>query len=174
MTGFGDAAERKAAEERRRMRRAEARRRVEAGENTSPPPPATAPSKPARTRTGRGARPAAVDPLAAPGAHFAVWRSVQHFCTSDSRPDAEGTDLDVIVGWSNLLQPFRLRQRIVARLDAEGAWLPVCYAKDGRREPITQAQADRYRDARLGETVLSGGAQAPLKDSDHPESTEKL
>lgn len=153
---------------------AEARRRVEAGENTSPPPPP--PSAPSRKapRSPRAPKAVAVDPTAAPGGHFAVWRSVQHFCTTDSRPDAEASDLDTIVGWSHMLQAFRLRPRIVARLDAEGAWLPVCYAKDGKREPITQAQADKYRDARLGETVLSGGAQAPLKDSDHPEDTVAL
>lgn len=152
---------------------AEARRRVEAGENTSPPPPPPpAPSRKA-PRAPRAPKAVAVDPTA-PGGHFAVWRSVQHFCTTDSRPDAEASDLDTIVGWSHMLQAFRLRPRIVARLDAEGAWLPVCYAKDGKREPITQAQADKYRDARLGETVLSGGAQAPLKDSDHPEDTVAL
>ena len=152
---------------------AEARRRVEAGENTSPPPPPPpAPSRKA-PRAPRAPKAVAVDPTA-PGGHFAVWRSVQHFCTTDSRPDAEASDLDTIVVWSHMLQAFRLRPRIVARLDAEGAWLPVCYAKDGKREPITQAQADKYRDARLGETVLSGGAQAPLKDSDHPEDTVAL
>lgn len=112
--------------------------------------------------------------MAGGGSHFAVWRSVQHFCTSDSRPDAEASNLDTIVGWSNLMQPFRLRPRVIARLDSEGAWLPVSYAKDGKREPITQAQADRYRDTRLGETTLSGGAQTSLKDTDHPGETVRL
>ncbi len=174
MTGFGDASDRKAAEERRRDRAAEARRRVEAGENTSPPPVPAKLKKAAAPRASRSPKPASVDPMAGGGSHFAVWRSVQHFCTSDSRPDAEASNLDTIVGWSNLLQSFRLRPRVVARLDSEGAWLPVSYAKDGKREPITQAQADRYRDARLGETTLSGGAQTSLKDTDHPDETVRL
>ena len=174
MTGIGDASERRDAAQRRRARMAEARRRVEAGENSPPPPSPPPAAAPARSRSPRTPRAAAVDPLSAPGSRFAVWRSVQHFCTTDSRPDAESGDLDALVSWSTLLQPFRLRQRIVARLDRDGAWLPVCYAKDGRRESITQAQADKYRDARLGETVLSGGAQRPLVDSDHPETTERL
>lgn len=155
------------------QRRAEARRRVEAGENTAPPPPPT-PAKPSRSRSPRSAKPVTVDPAAGSGSTFAVWRSVQHYCTSDSLPDAMSTNLDRIVAWSDSLQPFRLRPRVVARLDGEGTWLPVCYAKDGRQEPITQAQADRYREARLGESTLSGGAQRPLSETDHPEVTESL
>lgn len=152
---------------------AEARRRVEAGENTAPPPP-PAPAKAARTRAPRTAKPATVDPVSTSGTTVAVWRSVQHFCTTDSLPDAMSTNLDRIVSWSESLQPFRLRPRVVARLDGEGTWLPVCYAKDGKREPITQAQADRYREARLGESTMSGGAQRPLKETDHPEATASL
>ena len=153
MTGFWDSGEVSAAE-RRERRREEARRRVESGE-TSPPPPAT------------------VDPAAVADAQYALWRSVQHFCLSDSLPDATGKNLDLLVAWSDSIQPFRLRPRIVARLDA-GAWLPVCYAKDGARDPISQAQAERYRDARVEGVGLSGGAQKPLKDTDHPESTLTL
>lgn len=152
---------------------AEARRRVEAGENTPPPPP-PAPSKPTRSRTARAPRATTVDPASTPGAAFGVWRSVQHFCTTDSVPDALSGDLDRIVAWSDTLQPFRLRPRIVARLDTEGAWRPVCYAKDGKREPITEAQSEKYREARLGDSVLSGGAQRPLSDADHPEASVSL
>ena len=171
MTGYGYAGDQKSMEERRRQRMEEARRRVESGEHTPPPPPAARPSRQGATRTSKATT---VDPLAVAGAQFAVWRSVQHFCTTDSAPDARGGNLDLLVAWSDSIQPFRLRQRIVARLDSGGAWLPVCYAKDGAREPITQAQAERYRDARLGESTLSGGAQRPLKDTDHPESTLSL
>ncbi len=173
MTGFWDSGEKSTAAERRLQRMEEARRRVEAGENTSPPPPA-APAKASRTRSARSPKAATVDPLSVSGAQFAVWRSVQHFCITDSTPDARGGNLDLLVAWSDSIQPFRLRQRIVARLDDEGAWLPVCYAKDGSREPITQAQAERYREARLGEATLSGGAQKPLKDTDHPDETVTL
>ena len=173
MTGFWDSGEMKTAAERRQMRMAEARRRVESGENTSPPPPPP-PAAPARTRSTRTPRAATVDPTSVAGAQFAVWRSVQHFCTTDSLPDAQGTDLDSVVAWSDSIQPFRLRQRIVARLDTEGAWLPVCYAKDGAREAITQAQAERYREVRLGESTLSGGAQKPLKETDHPDVIKAL
>lgn len=155
-------------------RMAEARRRVESGENTSPPPPPPVPAKATRARAPRVAKPTTVDPVSMSGATFAVWRSVQHFCTSESLPDAMSTNLDRIVAWSDSLQAFRLRQRVVARLDGEGTWLPVCYAKDGKRDPITQAQADRYREARLGEATLSGGAQRPLKDTDHPEVSTSL
>ncbi|TCW19879.1 hypothetical protein [Dietzia cinnamea] len=173
MTGFWDSGEKSTAAERRLQRMEEARRRVEAGENTSPPPP-PAPAKASRTRSARAPKAATVDPLSVSGAQFAVWRSVQHFCITDSPPDARGGNLDLLVAWSDSIQPFRLRQRIVARLDDEGAWLPVCYAKDGSRESITQAQAERYREARLGETTLSGGAQKPLKDTDHPDETVTL
>lgn len=174
MTGFWDSGEKSTASERRLQRMEEARRRVEAGENTSPPPP-PAPARSTRpTRSARAAKAPTVDPLAVTGAQFAVWRSVQHFCSTDSTPDARGANLDLLVAWSDSIQPFRLRQRIVARLDNEGAWLPVCYAKDGAREPITQAQAERYREARIGETTLSGGAQKPLKDTDHPDETLTL
>lgn len=173
MTGFGDAEEKRSAEQRRKQRMAEARRRVEEGENTPPPAP-TAPAQPTRSRTPRAAKAPTVDPSSSPGAMFAVWRSVQHFCATDSLPDARAGNLDLLVAWSDSLQAFRLRPRVVARLDSEGAWTPVCYAKDGRREPITQAQADRYREARLGESTLSGGAQRPLKETDHPEVTETL
>ena len=152
MTGFGDASEKRSAAERRQQRMAETRRRVESGENTAPPPAAPA----------------------APGSTYAVWRSVQHFCTTDSLPDARSGDLDLLVAWSDTLQPFRLRQRVVARLDSHGTWSPVCYAKDGRREPISQAQADKYREARLGDSTMSGGAVRPLDDSAHPEVTEEL
>lgn len=178
MTGFWDSGENITPSERRQQRMAEARRRVESGENTSPPPTRAKPAKAAKvaktagTRATRTAKSATVDPLSFSGAQFAVWRSVQHFCSTDSIPDARGTNLDLLVAWSDSIQPFRLRQRIVARLDSEGAWLPVCYAKDGAREAITQAQADRYREARLGETTLSGGALKPLKETDHPEVTE--
>ncbi|AVZ39192.1 hypothetical protein CT688_06635 [Dietzia sp. JS16-p6b] len=174
MTGFWDTSEKSTPAERRQQRMAEARRRVESGENTSPPPPRPAPGPPTRSRSARSSRPATVDPLSVTGAQFAVWRSVQHFCATDSLPDARGTDLDLLVAWSDSIQPFRLRQRIVARLDSQGAWVPVCYAKDGARETITQAQADRYREARLGESTLSGGAQKPLRETDHPESTTSL
>ena len=170
MTGFWDSGVTKTAAERRQQRMAEARRRVESGENTSPPPPPPAPAAPARTRASRTPKAATVDPTSFAGA----WRSVQHFCTTDSVPDARGTDFDLLLAWSDSIQPFRLRQRIVARLDPQGAWLPVCYAKDGAREPITQAQADRYREVRLGESTLSGGAQKPLKESDHPDATTSL
>lgn len=153
---------------------AEARRRVEEGENTPAPPPAAAPTKPSRSRSPRAAKARTVDPAATQGATFAVWRSVQHFCAADSLPDARGGNLDLLVAWSDSLQAFRLRPRIVARLDSDGTWLPVCYAKDGSREPITQAQADRYREARLGESTLTGGAQRPLRETDHPEETETL
>lgn len=173
MTGFWDSGEKCTAAERRLQRMEEARRRVEAGENTSSPPP-PAPAKASRTRSARAPKAATVDPLSVSGTQFAVWRSVQHFCITDSTPDARGGDLDLLVAWSDSIQPFRLRQRIVARLDDEGAWLPVCYAKDGSREPITQAQAERYREARLGETTMSGGAQKPLKDTDHPDETVTL
>lgn len=152
---------------------AEARRRVDAGENTSPPPP-PAPTQPARARAPRVAKPATVDPATGTGSTLAVWRSVQHFCTSESVPDAMSTNLDRIVTWSGTLQPFRLRPRVVARLDRDGAWLPICYAKDGKREPITLAQADRYREARLSDETLSGGAQRPLKETDHPEASTSL
>lgn len=171
MTGFWDSGENMTAAERRQQRMAEARRRVDTGENSPPPPP---PAKPTRARTVRTPKAATVDPLAVVGAQFAVWRSVQHFCTTDSAPDARGADLDLLVAWSDSIQPFRLRQRIVARLDNEGAWLPVSYAKDGARETITQAQAERYREVRLGESTLTGGAQKPLKETDHPESTTAL
>ena len=171
MTGFGYGGDQKSMEERRRQRMEEARRRVESGEHTPPPPPAARPTRSSSTRT---AKPTTVDPLAVVGAQYAVWRSVQHFCTTDSLPDARGANLDLLVAWSDSIQPFRLRQRIVARLDSQGAWLPVCYAKDGARESITQAQAERYRDARLGETTMSGGAQRPLKETDHPEATQEL
>lgn len=150
---------------------AEARRRVESGENSPPPPPA-APAP--RTRATRAPKAATVDPAAVSGAQYAVWRSVQHFCLRDSLPDASGKDLDLLVAWSDSIQPFRLRPRIIARLDADGSWLPVCYAKDGARDPITQAQAERYRDARVEGVGLSGGAQKPLKETDHPESTLEL
>lgn len=169
MTGFWDSGEKSTPAERRQQRMEEARRRVESGENTSPPPPPA--PKPARTRSARSPKAATVDPMSVSGAQYAVWRSVQHFCASDSIPDARGADLDLLVAWSDSIQPFRLRQRIVARLDSEGAWLPVCYAKDGAREVITQAQADRYREVRLGDSTLSGGAQKPLKETDHPETT---
>lgn len=171
MTGFWDSGENSTPAERRQQRMAEARRRVESGENTSPPPPPPAPAKVTRSRATRTPKAATVDPRSVAGTQFAVWRSVQHFCTTDSLPDARGSDLDLLVAWSDSLQPFRLRQRIVARLDPQGVWLPVCYAKDGGREPITQAQAERYREVRLGESTLSGGAQRPLKDTDHPEVT---
>lgn len=177
MTGFWDSGENMTPAERRQARTAEARRRVQSGVNTSPPPARAKPTKAVKaagTRTVRTTKSAAVDPLAVSGAQFAVWRSVQHFCSTDSVPDARGTDLDLLVAWSDSIQPFRLRQRIVARLDSEGAWVPVCYAKDGSREAITQAQADRYRDARLGETTLSGGALKSLKDTDHPEVTAQF
>lgn len=174
MTGFWDASEKNTVAERRQQRMTEARRRVESGENTSPPSSPPAPTKPARTRAARAPKAATVDPLSVSGAQFAVWRSVQHFCSTDSLPDARGTNLDLLIAWSDSIQPFRLRQRIVARMDSEGAWLPVCYAKDGAREAITQAQADRYREVRLGESTLSGGAQKPLKETDHPEVTESL
>lgn len=172
MTGFWDSGENTTAAERRQQRMAEARRRVESGENTPPPPP-PAPA-PSRTRSTRAPRAATVDPESVAGSRFAVWRSVQHFCITDSLPDAEGANLDLLVAWSDSIQPFRLRQRIVARLDNQGAWLPVCYAKDGAREAITQAQAERYREVRLGESTLTGGAQKPLEETDHPESTEAL
>lgn len=171
MTGFWDSGENMTAAERRQQRMAEARRRVETGEHSPPPP---SPAKPTRARTVRTPKAATVDPLAVAGAQFAVWRSVQHFCITDSTPDARGANLDLLVAWSDSIQPFRLRQRIVARLDGEGAWLPVCYAKDGARETITQAQAERYREVRLGESTLTGGAQKPLKETDHPESTTAL
>lgn len=174
MTGFWDSGDKTTTAERRQQRMAEARRRVESGEHSPPPAPPQPPAKPARTRSTRSPKAATVDPQAVPGAQFAVWRSVQHFCTTDSLPDARGANLDLLVAWSDSIQPFRLRQRIVARLDDDGTWLPVSYAKDGAREPITQAQAERYRDARLAEGVLSGGAQRPLKDTDHPESTTSL
>lgn len=171
MTGFWDSGENMTAAERRQQRMAEARRRVETGENSTPPPP---PARPTRVRTVRTPKVATVDPTSVTGAHFAVWRSVQHFCITDSTPDASGGNLDLLVAWSDSIQPFRLRQRIVARMDSKGAWLPVCYAKDGAREAITQAQAERYREVRLGESTLTGGAQKPLKDTDHPESTTAL
>lgn len=176
MTGFWDSGE-VSATERRQRRIEEARRRVESGENSPPPPRKSAPSAASatgRARTTRAPKAATVDPLAVTGAQFAVWRSVQHFCSVDSLPDARGENLDLLVAWSDAIQPFRLRQRIVARLDDDGAWLPVCYAKDGSRESITQAQAERYRDARVEGAALSGGAQKPLKDTDHPESTMAL
>ncbi|MDV8001807.1 hypothetical protein [Rhodococcus sp. IEGM 1408] len=179
MTGFWDSGENITPSERRQQRMEEARRRVESGENTSPPPTRAKPAKATKTagktagsRATRTSKSATVDPLSFSGAQFAVWRSVQHFCSTDSIPDAKGKNLDLLVAWSDSIQPFRLRQRIVARLDSQGAWLPVCYAKDGAREAITQAQADRYREARLGETTLSGGALKPLKETDHPEVTE--
>ena len=150
---------------------AEARRRVESGENSPPPPP---PTKPARSGTARMTRATTVDPAATPGDAFGVWRSVQHFCTTDSVPDALSDDLDRLVDWSATLQQFRLRPRIVARLDSGGTWRPVCYAKDGRREPITEAQSEKYRDARLGDSVPSGGAQRALTDADHPEASVSL
>ena len=171
MTGFWDSGDVSAAE-RRQRRREEARRRVDSGE-ASPPPPRVTPAA-TRTRTTRAPKAATVDPAAVADAQYAVWRSVQHFCLSDSLPDASGKNLDLLVAWSDSLQPFRLRQRIVARLDPGGAWIPVCYAKDGAREPITQAQAERYRDARVQGAALSGGAQKPLKETDHPESTLTL
>ena len=173
MTGMWDSHGGSAAE-RRQRRIEEARRRVEAGENTPPPPPkapAASRSATTRTRTTRTAGAAAVDPAAVADAQFAVWRSVQHFCQSDSLPDASGKNLDLLVAWSDSIQQFRLRQRIVARLGADGSWLPVCYAKDGSRDAITQAQAERYRDARVEGVALSGGAMKPLKETDHPEST---
>lgn len=151
----------------------EARRRVESGEN-SPPPPPEAPAAPQKPRASRAPRAAKVDPGAVPDAQYAVWRSVQHFCLSESLPDASAKDLDLLVAWSDSIQPFRLRPRIVARLDTDGSWLPVCYAKDGAREAITQAQAERYRAARVEGAGLSGGAQKPLKETDHPESTLTL
>ena len=151
----------------------EARRRVESGENSPPPPPA-APAAATRSRTTRAPRAATVDPVSVADAQYAGWRSVQHFCLSDSLPDASGKNLDLLIAWSDSIQPFRLRPRIVARLDGDGAWLPVCYAKDGSRDPITQAQAERYRDARVEGAGLSGGAQKPLKETDHPESTVTL
>lgn len=175
MTGFWVSGEVSAAE-RRQRRIEEARRRVESGEN-SPPRPVAAPATATRTRATRApkaAKAATVDPTAVTGTTFAVWRSVQHFCSVDSLPDASGTNLDLLVAWSDSLQPFRLRQRIVARLDSDGSWLPVCYAKDGSREPITQAQAERYRTARIEGAALSGGAQKPLKETDHPEQTLTL
>lgn len=172
MTGFWDSGDVSAAE-RRQRRREEARRRVESGEHSPPPPPA-APAANTRTRATRAPKAATVDPAAVSDAQYAVWRSVQHFCLSDSLPDASGKNLDLLVAWSDSIQPFRLRPRIVARLDADGSWLPVCYAKDGARDPITQAQAERYRDARVEGTGLSGGAQKPLKDTDHPECTLTL
>lgn len=174
MTGFGDASEKRSAAERRQQRMAEARRRVESGENTAPPPAAPAPTPASRPRAARSPGAGAVNPTAAPGSTYAVWRSVQHFCTTDSLPDARSGDLDLLVAWSDTLQPFRLRQRVVARLDSHGTWSPVCYAKDGRREPISQAQADKYREARLGDSTMSGGAVRPLDDSAHPEVTEEL
>lgn len=173
MTGFWDSGE-VSASERRQRRMEEARRRVESGENAPPPPPPPPPAKPTRTRSVRTAKVATVDPTSLAGAQFAVWRSVQHFCTSDSTPDARGANLDLLVAWSDSIQQFRLRQRIVARLDSNGAWLPVCYAKDGAREAISQAQAERYREVRIGESTLTGGAQKPLKDTDHPEDTFTL
>lgn len=156
----------------------EARRRVEAGE-ISPPRPSAAPSgsTATKTRTARStgsAKASTVDPTAVAGTTFAVWRSVQHFCSADSLPDASGKNLDLLVAWSDALQAFRLRQRIVARLEADGSWLPVCYAKDGAREPITQAQAERYRNARIEGAALTGGAQRPLKETDHPTETLSL
>lgn len=169
MTGFWDSGDVSAAE-RRQRRREEARRRVDSGES-SPPPPPVVPAAATRSRATRAPKAATVDPAAVVDAQYAVWRSVQHFCLSDSLPDASGKDLDLLISWSDSIQPFRLRPRIVARLEANGAWLPVCYAKDGGREPITQAQAERYRDARVEGAALSGGAQKSLKDTDHPEST---
>ena len=94
MTGFWDSGENMTAAERRQQRMAEARRRVETGENAPPPPP---PAKPTRARTVRTPKAAAVDPRAVTGAQFAVWRSVQHFCTTDSTPDARSDDLDLLV-----------------------------------------------------------------------------
>lgn len=172
MTGFWDTRDVSAAE-RRQRRMQEARRRVESGEN-SPPPPPEAPAAPQKPRASRAPRAAKVDPGAVPDAQYAVWRSVQHFCLSESLPDASAKDLDLLVAWSDSIQPFRLRPRIVARLDTDGSWLPVCYAKDGARDPITQAQAERYRAARVEGAGLSGGAQKPLKETDHPESTLTL
>lgn len=172
MTGFWDTRDVSAAE-RRQRRMQEARRRVESGEN-SPPPPPEAPAAPQKPRASRAPRAAKVDPGAVPDAQYAVWRSVQHFCLSESLPDASAKDLDLLVAWSDSIQPFRLRPRIVARLDTDGSWLPVCYAKDGARDSITQAQAERYRAARVEGAGLSGGAQKPLKETDHPESTLTL
>ena len=172
MTGFWDTRDVSAAE-RRQRRMQEARRRVESGEN-SPPPPPEAPAAPQKPRASRAPRAAKVDPGAVPDAQYAVWRSVQHFCLSESLPDASAKGLDLLVAWSDSIQPFRLRPRIVARLDTDGSWLPVCYAKDGARESITQAQAERYRAARVEGAGLSGGAQKPLKKTDHPESTLTL
>ena len=174
MTGFWDSGDNSTAAERRQRRMAEARRRVETGENSPPPLPPAPPAKRGRTRAARNPGAAPVDPRTVPGAQFAVWRSVQHFCTTDSLPDARGADLDLLIAWSDSIQPFRLRPRIVARLDSDGTWLPVSYAKDGARELITQAQAERYRQARLEEGVLSGGAQKPLTESDHPDETVTL
>ena len=124
MTGFWDTRDVSAAE-RRQRRMEEARRRVEAGEN-SPPPPPEAPAAPQKPRASRAPRAAKVDPGAVPDAQYAVWRSVQHFCLSESLPDASAKDLDLLVAWSDSIQPFRLRPRIVARLDTDGSWLPVC------------------------------------------------
>lgn len=172
MTGFWDSGEVSAAE-RRQRRMEEARRRVDSGENTPARPPAPAATA-AKARTPRTAKVATVDPLAVTGSIFAVWRSVQHFCTEGSVPDASARDLERLVAWSDSLQQFRLRQRIVARLESDGAWLPVCYAKDGASEAISQAQAERYRDARVEGAALTGGAQKPLKETDHPEATLSL
>ena len=115
-----------------------------------------------------------VDPGATPGGRYGIWRSSQHFCVGASVPDAESEDLDTLVRWADSIMEFRLRQRLVARLDAEDVWQPVCYVKDSQRQDITTAQAEKYRDCRLGIVEWSNDKYKPLKDSDHPAVTERL
>ena len=115
-----------------------------------------------------------VDPQATPGGRYGIWRSAQHFCVAASIPDAESEDLTTLIRWADSIMVFRLRQRLVARLDSGDVWQPVCYVKDARRQDITTAQAEKYRDCRLGIAESSAGAQKPLKDTDHPTVTESL
>ena len=154
------------------MRLEEARRRVAEGENTArPAEPAPAPKKKATRSPSRPAAPT-VDPTSG-GGLFGVWRSAQHFCEPDSLPDAESANLAGVVAWADSIMAFRLRHRLIARLDGHGVWNPVGYVKDGRRETITQAQADHYRDRRLG-TVAGSEKAKPLTERDHPLETERV
>jgi len=154
---------------------------VESGENTARPAPAAPPASPSRARTGGGSGSggrapavAKVDPASAPGRRYGVWRSSQHFCVADSIPDAESEDLAAVVAHAHSIMEFRLRHRLVARLDDEGVWHPVGYLKDGRSEEITLAQAEKYRECRLGRIQWSNDKYKPLRESDHPAVTTRL
>ena len=176
MTGFESSRDSESARERRLARLAEARRRVETGEVSAPPPAEPRSAEPRgdadTSRTSGRGKNVSRDPGNLSGERFALWRSSQHFCVTDSRPDAESRSVRALLEWSPFLLAFQLRRRIVARQGADGTWTPVSYVKDGSVQPITTAQADKYRDVRLGNRSTAQEATRELDETDHSESTE--